>query len=475
MTENGKIVPVILSGGAGQRLWPLSRQQYPKQFLNLAGDESMLQDTIRRVSGADFEAAMFICNDEHRFLVAEQARAIEYAPRAIVLEPEGRNTAPAAALAALILVRDNPDSLMLLAPSDHVIEDSEAFRAAVTAALPAAEAGRFVTFGIRPTRPATGYGYIRAGLPLDGMPGCVDIGLFAEKPDRATAETYLADGGYCWNAGIFLFRAAAYLDALEKLRPDILNACRNAVSGGRDDIDFFRPDPEAFAECPSQSIDYAVMEHTDSGAMVPVDMGWNDLGSWDALWQIGEHDESGNVISGDVVAHETSNAYLHSTGPLLAAVGVEDILLIATDDAVLAVARDKVEAVKDVVQMLKQSGRSEHLHHDRVYRPWGWYQSLDMGERFQVKHLMVKPGAGLSLQSHQHRAEHWVVVSGTAKVTRGDDILTLSPNQSTYLPAGTKHSLENPGDVPLRVIEVQTGSYLGEDDIVRYEDRYGRA
>ncbi len=474
MTGPADIVPVILSGGAGQRLWPLSRQQYPKQFLDLAGDESMLQDTVRRVSGGGFAPAMFICNDEHRFLVAEQARAIDYAPRAIVLEPEGRNTAPAAALAALILAGDDPDRLMLLAPSDHVIEDTAAFLAAVTAARPAAEAGRFVTFGIRPTRPATGYGYIRAGLPLDGMPGCVDIDRFAEKPDRETAETYLADGGYYWNAGIFLFKAGAYLEALEKLRPDILDACRKSVAAGRDDIDFFRPDPAAFAACPSQSIDYAVMEHTEKGAMVPVDMGWNDLGSWDALWQIGVRDAGGNVIAGDVVAHETTNAYLHSTGPLLAAVGVEDILLIATGDAVLAVARDKVEAVKDVVAKLKESGRTEHLHHDRVYRPWGWYQSLDMGARFQVKHLMVKPGAGLSLQSHEHRAEHWVVVSGTAKVTRGEEILTLAANQSTYLPAGTKHSLENPGDAPLRVIEVQTGNYLGEDDIIRYEDRYGR-
>ncbi|MBO6518932.1 MAG: mannose-1-phosphate guanylyltransferase/mannose-6-phosphate isomerase [Rhodospirillales bacterium] len=474
MTRDPQIVPVILSGGAGQRLWPLSRQQYPKQFLKLNGEESMLQDTLRRLGGDDFSAALFVCNDEHRFLVAEQARAIGHRPRAIVLEPDGRNTAPAAALAALILAADDPDTLMLLAPSDHVIENTDAFLDAVDAAVPAAAEGRFVTFGIRPDRAATGYGYIKAGAPLPDAPACETISHFAEKPDRATAERYLAEGGYFWNSGIFLFRAGAYLDALGALRPDILEACRASVAAGRNDIDFFRPDPDAFAACPSQSIDYAVMEHTDLGAIVPVDMGWNDLGSWDALWHIGERDADGNVTSGDVITQGASNSYLHSSGPLLAAVGIEDVLLIATPDAVLAVARDQVDAVKDVVSTLKTSGRTEHLHHDRVHRPWGWYQSLDLGERFQVKHLMVKPGAGLSLQSHQHRAEHWVVVSGTARVTRGEEVLTLCENQSTYLPAGTIHSLENPGDAPLRVIEVQTGNYLGEDDIVRYEDRYGR-
>lgn len=474
MTWAPQIVPVILSGGAGQRLWPLSRQQYPKQFLNLSGDESMLQDTMRRLGGAGFSSPLFVSNDEHRFLVAEQARAIGFQPQAIVLEPDGRNTAPAAALAALMLAANDPATLMLLAPSDHVIADTAAFLDAVSAAVPAAEQGRFVTFGIRPDRAATGYGYIKAGEPLADAPGCSRISHFAEKPDLATAERYLEEGGYCWNSGIFLFRAGAYLDALGALRPDILEACQGSVKGGKNDIDFFRPDPDAFAACPSQSIDYAVMEHTDQGAMVPVDMGWNDLGSWDALWHIGERDGDGNVTSGDVITRGASNSYLHSSGPLLAAVGIEDVLLIATPDAVLAVARDQVDAVKDVVQALKTTGRTEHLHHDRVHRPWGWYQSLDIGERFQVKHLMVKPGAGLSLQSHKHRAEHWVVVSGTARVTRGEEVLTLDENQSTYLPAGIIHSLENPGETPLRVIEVQTGSYLGEDDIVRYEDRYGR-
>lgn len=474
MTTREQIVPVILSGGAGQRLWPLSRQQYPKQFLNLHGDESMLQATVRRLSGKSFQPALFVCNDEHRFLIAEQVRAADYKPRAIVLEPDGHNTAPAAALAALMLTKDDPDTLMLLAPSDHVVSDTSAFHAAVTVAVPAAKAGRFVTFGIHPDHAATGYGYIKEGTPLDGFPGVADIDNFAEKPDRATAEGYLAAGGYYWNSGIFLFRARTYLDTLGALEPDILEACHAAVEGGGDDIDFFRPDPEAFARSPSRSIDYAVMEHTANGAMVPVDMGWNDLGAWDALWRIGDRDENGNVITGDVLAHDTGNSYLHSSGPLLAAVGIDDILLIATPDAVLAVARDRVDAVKDVVAKLKTHGRTEHLHHDRVYRPWGWYQTLDLGENFQVKHLMVKPGAGLSLQSHRHRAEHWVVVSGTARVTRGEEVLTLDENQSTYLPAGTVHSLENPGETPLRVIEVQTGSYLGEDDIVRYEDRYGR-
>lgn len=473
MATTDKIVPVILSGGAGQRLWPLSRQQFPKQFLNLHGPESMLQDTLRRIDVETFAPAIFICNEDHRFLVAEQARAIGHTPRAIVLEPSGRNTAPAAALAALILADNDPETLMLLAPSDHVITKPEMFLRAVETARTHASSNRFVTFGIQPDRPATGYGYIKQGAPLDGD-GAYEISHFAEKPDRATAERYLAEGGYFWNAGIFLFKAGTYLDALTQLEPDMVAACRTAFEQGKVDVDFFRPNPDGFNASPSKSIDYALMEHTLTGAMVPVDMGWNDLGSWDALWQIGVQDDDGNVVHGDVIVRDTANSYLHSNGPLLATVGVDDILLIATPDAVLAVARDHVEQVKDVVSALRQSSRTEHLHHTRVYRPWGWYQSLDSGERFQVKHLMVKPGAGLSLQSHQHRAEHWVVVSGTARVTRGDEILVLNENQSTYLPAETVHCLENPGETPLRVIEVQTGSYLGEDDIVRYEDRYGR-
>lgn len=474
MPTSSKIVPVILSGGAGQRLWPLSRQQFPKQFLGLNGHESMLQQTIQRVSDARFSPPLFICNDEHRFLVAEQARDIDCVPRAIVLEPVGRNTAPAAALAAVMVQMDDPDALILLLPSDHVIADVGAFLTALEIATAAADDGRLVTFGVEPDRAATGYGHIKKGEPLPYC-GCFEIDRFTEKPDRETADRFLSEGGYYWNSGIFLFSARTYIETLRSLRPEILEPCENAVRDGKTDIDFFRPDAEHFSSCPSDSIDYAIMEHTKNGAMVPVNIGWNDLGSWDALWQIGERDQNNNVLTGDAIAHETSNSYLHSSGPLIASVGLDNVLLIATEDAVLAVSREHVEDVKTVVAALKERGRTEHLHHARVFRPWGWYQGLDLGEGFQVKHLMVKPGAGLSLQSHEHRAEHWVVVEGKAQVTRDDDVFILERNQSTYLPAGSVHRLENVGDGPLRVIEVQTGDYLGEDDITRYEDRYGRS
>lgn len=468
------IVPVILSGGSGQRLWPVSREHYPKQLINLVSDRSMLQETAERLLDVRFADPLVICNHEHRFIIAEQLREIGVTPGAIILEPSGRNTAPAAALAALVLVRRNPDAIMLVAPSDHVIEGRDRFLDAVDVAVPAAEGGMIVTFGVTPDHPATGYGYIKKSGALDAAEGCFAIDHFAEKPDAETARQYLAAGTYLWNSGIFLFAAARYLEILDDLRPDILSQCRLAVEGGRDDLDFFRPDDRSFEACPAQSIDYAVMEGTTAGAVVPVDMGWNDLGSWAALWRLGEKDADGNVRVGDVITKDVKGSYLRSDGPLVAAVGLEDVVVIATGDAVLVISKDAVEDVRAVVETLKTDGRTEHLAHSRVYRPWGWYQTLDLGDRFQVKHLMVKANHGLSLQAHEHRAEHWVVVAGTARVTKGDEVITLMENESVYLPAGIKHRLENREAEPLSVIEVQSGSYLGEDDIVRFEDEYGR-
>ena len=468
------IVPVILSGGSGQRLWPLSRELYPKQLIDILSDKSLLQETATRLSGEIFAPPMIVCNDAHRFIVAEQLREAGIEPGSIVLEPHRRNTAPAAALAALILLSHDPDAVMLLAPSDHAIGKPEAFTAAVSSGLKAAGQGKLVTFGIVPDRPATGYGYIRQGGVIDGADGCFAIDSFTEKPDAATAEGYIAQGNYLWNGGIFLFSAAAFIDTLEDLRPDMVQACRKAVEGARADLDFFRPDDGAFEACPSESIDFAVMEHTPDGAVVPVDMDWHDVGSWQSLWTITDKDEDDNVLIGDVIAKDSKGSYLRSDGPLLAAAGVENLVVVATGDAVLVGDREASEDIRALVETLKQQGRPEYSSHPRVYRPWGWFQSLDQGERYQVKHLMVKPGQQISLQLHERRAEHWTVVAGTARVTRGEDIITLEIDQSTYIPLGTKHRLENPGPEPLSVIEVQSGSYLGEDDIVRFEDRYGR-
>ena len=468
------IVPVILSGGSGQRLWPISRELYPKQFINLMSGQSLLQETAVRLSGTPFSAPMIVCNDSHRFLVAEHLRDAGIEPFAIVLEPSRRNTAPAAALAALILMRSDPDAMMLLAPSDHVIAKPEAFLAAIPKAFEAAALGKLVTFGIAPDRPATGYGYIQKGDAIDNIDGCFTINRFAEKPDAATAEKYIAEGNYYWNGGIFLFSAAAYIETLEGHRPDMVSACRKAIDNGRDDLDFFRPDTSAFESCEGESIDYAVMENTTIGAVVPVDMGWHDVGSWESLWLIGEKDADGNVTVGDVFSKDVKGAYLRSDGPLITAIGLENIAVIATADAVLVGARDAIEDIKPVVETMKDNGRAEFLSHPRIYRPWGWFQTLDQGERHQVKHLMVKPGHGISLQAHKRRAEHWTVVAGTARVTRDDEIITLEIDQSTYIPLGAKHRLENPGPDPLNVIEVQSGDYLGEDDIVRFEDKYGR-
>ncbi len=474
------IHPVILSGGSGTRLWPMSRSLYPKQLLALTGERSLLQESVLRAvgdAGGEFGFAppLIIANEEHRFIIAEQLREIGAVPDALVLEPTGRNTAPAACVAALRLAASEPDALMLVMPSDHVIGDLAAFHAAVGRAAVAARAGHLVSLGIRPERPETGYGYIAAGAPLDGAPGAFRVSRFVEKPDAETAERYLASGEYFWNSGIFLFPVALYLAEIGRLRPEMLAACKAALAGAHSDSDFVRLDKAAFAECPSDSIDYAVMEHTISAAVVPVSMGWSDLGSWDALWEMAARDDRGNVLSGNVVAEATTNCYLRSEAGLVAAVGVADLVVVATDDAVMVAPRNRTQEVKTLVTRLLAERRDEADALSTVHRPWGTYRALHNGHRVQVKHIMVKPGAKLSLQMHHHRAEHWVVVQGTAKIVRGNEELVLTEDQSTYIPLGTAHRLENPGKIPLHVIEVQSGSYLGEDDIVRFEDHYGRA
>jgi mannose-1-phosphate guanylyltransferase / mannose-6-phosphate isomerase len=471
----GQIHPVILSGGSGTRLWPMSRTLYPKQILRLVGDHSLLQQAVLRVDGlSGFAAPLVVANEEHRFIIAEQLREVGLARHALLLEPIGRNTAPAACVAALSLVESEPDALMLLMPSDHVIEDRAAFLAAVEHAATAARMGRLVTFGIQPERPETGFGYIERGAVLPGADGAFAVARFVEKPDTATAEAYAASGNFFWNSGIFLFPAAFYLSELERLRPDMLAACRQALEAARRDDDFVRLDKAAFAACPSDSIDYAVMEHTERAAVVPVSMGWNDLGSWDALWELADKDAAGNALVGNVIAEDATNCYLRSESGLIAALGVEDLIVVATDDAVMLAPRDRAQDVRRLVSRLASENRSEADALPRVHRPWGSYETLHAGHRVQVKHILVKPGAKLSLQMHHHRAEHWVVVQGTAKIRRGDEEITLTEDQSTYIPLGTAHRLENPGKIPLHVIEVQSGAYLGEDDIVRFEDSYGR-
>lgn len=476
------IHPVILSGGSGTRLWPLSRAAYPKQLLALNGQKTMLQETVTRAMALANESLhiqppLLICNQEHRFLIREQCLATDHTPAAIYLEPAGRNTAPAIALAALHLAQGenaNPDALMLVLPADHVIENQAAFAAAVNIAAQTARTGKLVTFGISPTAPETGYGYIKAGVPIESISNASAVSKFVEKPDQLTAQQYLAEGGYTWNSGMFLFTAGRYLEELGRHRPDILEAITRAWQNRAEDLDFCRPASADFLACPSDSIDYAVMQHTTQAAVVPADIGWSDVGSWDSLWQIATQNDNGNAIQGDVFAYDTKNSYLRAESRLVAVIGLDDVVVVETADAVLVMHKNKSQDIKQAVEYFKQNGRKEHIEHLRVYRPWGWYEGIDQGERFQVKRIMVKPGEKLSLQMHHHRAEHWVVVSGTAKVTVENTEMIIGENQSTYIPLGQTHRLENPGKIDLHIIEVQSGAYLGEDDIVRYDDRYGR-
>ena len=471
-----KIYPVILSGGAGSRLWPLSRAALPKQLLPLVSDQTMLQETVLRLAGwPDLMAPLVVCGNEHRFLVAEQLRAIGSAPLAILLEPVGRNTAPAVAVAANYLRALDPDAVMLVLPADHVIEDKAAFYDAVVRALQLVREGALATFGIVPLKPETGYGYIRRGPLLQGADQCYQVERFVEKPDYATAQAFVDDGAYYWNSGMFLFRADRYLDELSELQPVMALACEAAVRLGFRDLDFCRLDEAAFTGCPSDSIDYAVMERTRHAVLVPADIGWSDVGSWSALWDVQPCDAHGNAQRGDVYLDGVTDSLVRAESRIVAVVGVKDLVVVETADAVLVAHKDQVQRVKQIVEHLQRMERTEHLHHTKVYRPWGHYEGIDAGERFQVKRITVKPGAKLSLQMHHHRAEHWVVVSGTARVTCGEKVSLLTEHESTYIPIGTTHRLENPGKLALHMIEVQSGSYLGEDDIVRFEDVYQRA
>lgn len=474
---NNKITPVILSGGSGTRLWPVSRSLFPKQLLALASEKTMIQETVLRVENLEkYNTPLIIANEEHRFIIAEQLRSIEHEDIKILLEPTGRNTAPAAALAAFKIHKENPEGLMLLMPSDHVIASESSFNDAINkASICARNLGMLTTFGIIPHKAETGYGYIKRGDALEKAEGCNLVDQFVEKPNKEKAEEYVNSGEYYWNSGIFLFPVKEYLETLEENSPEIFTTCKKAMENTSNDLTFIRPDKEAFLSSPSDSIDYAVMEKTDKAAMVPVEMGWNDLGAWDAIWDIADKDQNNNVIIGDCLTHNTSNSLIRSDGPAIATVGIDNIVVVATKDAVLVCDKDKSQHVKQIVDQLKNSGREEHISHTTVYRPWGSYQTSDADERFQVKRLVVNPGQILSLQMHHHRAEHWVVVQGTAEVTIDDDIKTLSENESCYIPIGAKHRLHNPGKIPLFIIEVQSGAYLGEDDIVRFEDTYGRS
>lgn len=463
------ICPVILSGGSGSRLWPLSREYFPKQLLALVSENTLLQDTARRTDAfKDSQAPIVVCNEEHRFLVAEQLREIDKPAQAIILEPEGRNTAPALTLAALWLKQHSLNPVMLVMPADHVIADQAAFADAINAAYQLAEAGRLVTFGIVPTSAHTGYGYIRRGEDNK-------VEEFVEKPDQTTAERYLQSGQYLWNSGLFMMRADVWLEELARHNPEIIESVSRAIDNGKGDMDFFRTEAAAFLSSPSDSIDYAVMEKTDRASVVPMDAQWSDIGAWSSLWEASSKNAQGNVIAGDVFSHDTNQSFLVSQHRMIAAVGVDNMIVVETPDAVLVCSKERSQDVKFIVDQLKDRQRSEYQLHRRVHRPWGTYETVDVGERFQVKRLTVKPGASLSLQSHKQRAEHWVVVKGQAKITRDDQILILNENESTYIAIGQRHRLENETDKPLEVVEVQSGSYLGEDDIERFDDVYDRA
>ena len=466
------VFPVILSGGAGTRLWPLSREMYPKQLLALTSQYSMLQDTALRLAGiAGARAPIVVCNEAHRFTVAEQLRALSADPSAILLEPAGRNTAPAVALAALKAQDLDADATLVVAPADHVIRDARGFQQAADIAAQLAQGGKLVTFGIVAHVPETGYGYIRRG---EGLGPAYPVAQFVEKPPLDVARQFVASGDYYWNSGMFVFQASRYLTELKTFAPDILEASTVAYRAAKVDLDFVRIDKGAFDACRSESIDYAVMEKTKDAVVLPLDAGWSDVGSWSSLFDAMPSDEEGNVLQGDVLVHDTHDCYVHSTSRLVTAVGMDDHIIVETKDAVLVAPKGRVQDVKELVSMLRRAGRSEAAWHREVYRPWGSYDSVDHGDRFQVKRLTLKPGGMLSLQMHHHRAEHWIVVQGTARVTCGDKTFFLSENESTYVPVGTTHRIENPGKLPLHIVEVRSGSYLEEDDIVRYEDNYGR-
>ncbi|WP_166371102.1 mannose-1-phosphate guanylyltransferase/mannose-6-phosphate isomerase [Psychromonas sp. SA13A] len=472
------ITPIILAGGSGSRLWPLSRSLYPKQFLALQGNRTMLQETVLRLSNLDVSAPQVVCNEDHRFIAAEQLREIE-SNGSIILEPVGRNTAPAVALIAEI-TKNNNDPLLLVLAADHTIENKAAFTHAVNQAVQLANQGKLVTFGIVPTEAHTGYGYIKRGKSLDNtiiektQSESYQVAEFVEKPDSKTATQYLESGEYYWNSGMFLFRASRYLQELEKFRPDIYVACKKSLEKTSRDQDFIRIDEQEFSNCPNESIDYAIMEKTDDAVVVPLDAGWNDIGSWSALWEMNDKDSRGNANIGNIILQDTSNCLIHAGERLVTAVGLEGMIIIDTKDALLVASKDKVQDVKNIVEELKNKNSDEYKIHREVYRPWGKYESIDNGHSYQVKRITVKAGEKLSIQMHHHRAEHWIVVSGTAKVTNGDNTFLLAENESTFIPIGIIHALENPGKVPLEMIEVQSGTYLGEDDIVRFKDRYGR-
>ena len=467
------ITPVILAGGSGSRLWPLSRTQYPKQFLSFDSNETMLQATFSRLKDLEYLSSIVICNEDHRFIVAEQLRFLDKIPD-IILESVGRNTAPAVALAAChaLSLNESSDPTLLVLAADHVIKDSKKFNNAIQKALPLAAEGKLVTFGIVPNKPETGYGYIKRGIDLSN--NCFSVDEFKEKPDLQTAELYIESGEYYWNSGMFMFKASSYLTELKKHSPEILDYCAQAIKNKSRDLDFIRVDSDIFEKCPNNSIDYAIMEKTKNSALVPLDAGWNDIGSWSALWDIANKDDNGNVEYGDTLLHNSTNNFVYSSDRLITMEGIDNTIVVETKDALLIINKDKAQNVRNLVTALNQQGRSETHTHREVYRPWGKYDSIDKGYRYQVKRITVDPGEKLSVQLHHHRAEHWIVVCGTAKVVNGEETQILTENESAYIPIGTIHSLENPGKIPLEIIEVQSGSYLGEDDIVRLSDEYGR-